>query len=1163
MSSIDVEYGAIRPSKHICDVEEGRNEEENVDEEEHVDEEENVDEEAEAVEPNPMIEEEEEHEEGYEDVMARKGKIRRMVDPMLPSQAEIDMHMLTHLPYRNWCEHCVRGRGKQMDHKKAEERRDTIEFHLDFCFPGGEEDEQTLTILVMRERSTRMTMASAVPSKSTGSFIAKRGVAFMKEVGCEFGTVILKSDQEPAMKAIIQEMCRHRAAGGGTQMTRSVVESSPVGSSASNGVVERAIQSVEAQMRVMRSALESRCGVKIPAASSLWAWMAEYAAVMLNRMEVGRDGKTAYERTKGKPAKHYGFEFGERVLWRRKPVAGALGKLSCLWDNGIFLGVKSMTGEFIVGDQKGVWKTRSMHRKPVEQRWDAAAIAEVSGVPWRISEDDKEVDGERLPTVTRVMQDEDVRRVKETMGEEEVPRSFAITKEDLAKHGYTDGCAGCKAVLRGVARQGHTPACRRRMEGAMAGEEKVKSAVEKEKRFIERAMKMEEQRRQDEDEEGKVGKRRKVEAHQESRQAVAEGRNTVQYGGATSSDGTADVRGQKRRQIKEDAEAEKKGRTEVKTGEKREHGEDSGEGGEDNRERKRFAVGTVRTLKEIYEACPTPHEDEMEKTDLEDWDDYENKTDSVTGKMLSSKLVEAARREEIEFIEAIPVYDMVDESEAWERTGKGPVSGKWVDVNKGKDRSPEIRSRWVARDFKPRGERDREDLFADMPPLEAKRMLFRMAKVDEWKDGRKRNLKALIIDVRKAHLNAVCDEEVYVQVPPESELAQPGKCGRLRRWLYGMRPAAQGWQNEYSKKLVGEGFVIGRASKVVFYHESWGVRGVVHGDDFTFVGEKAELIKVKQLMQKWYDVKVRGLMGEDPGDDHEMTLLNRELTWGRDRVTYEADPRHVEKILEALGIEEGSNTVVSPIIREPKDDMDDGDGDNDLDPDESTLFRSVGARCNYLAQDRHDIAYAVKCICQDMSAPKVRSMRKLKRLARYLLGVPKLTIRFEQIEEAKFIDVYTDSDWAGDRTTRKSTSGGILCVGGGVLKSWSKSQSVIAKSSGEAEFCALNRGLVEALGLRSIAKDMGYDFNIRVHVDSSAAKAMVSRTGLGKTRHIQVENVWSQDVMRERFVSVKKIAGVINHADICTKPMSIAEIRRLAKIVNVDVISEKELPTNN
>ena len=149
------------------------------------------------------------------------------------------------------------------------------------------------------------------------------------------------------------------------------------------------------------------------------------------------------------------------------------------------------------------------------------------------------------------------------------------------------------------------------------------------------------------------------------------------------------------------------------------------------------------------------------------------------------------------------------------------------------------------------------------------------------------------------------------------------------------------------------------------------------------------------------------------------------------------------------------------------------------------------------------------------------------------------------------IDVYTDSDWAGCKRTRKSTSGGMCCIGGGLIKSWSKTQSTIAKSSGEAEFYAASKGLVEGLGLRSIAADLGWTLRINLHVDSSAAKAMMSRTGLGKTRHIEVDFLWAQSIIRAGKARIYKIAGEFNPADILTKPKSRAEILRLGRSVNL------------
>ena len=178
-----------------------------------------------------------------------------------------------------------------------------------------------MLVLVVREVQSKMTMSSAVPSKSTGTFIAKRVVAFLREIGCEQCDLVAKSNQEPAITSIVSEVGRIRAASGGG---RYIVESSPVGSSGSNGVVEGAIRSVEQQVRVMKDALENKAKVKLTPRHPLMAWITEYAGRLLNRFEVGHDGTTAYERCKGKQAKTLGIEFGESILWKRRPVGGPL-----------------------------------------------------------------------------------------------------------------------------------------------------------------------------------------------------------------------------------------------------------------------------------------------------------------------------------------------------------------------------------------------------------------------------------------------------------------------------------------------------------------------------------------------------------------------------------------------------------------------------------------------------------------------------------------------------------------------------------------------------------------------------------------------------------------------------------------------------------------------
>ena len=128
---------------------------------------------------------------------------------------------------------------------------------------------------------------------------------------------------------------------------------------------------------------------------------------------------------------------------------------------------------------------------------------------------------------------------------------------------------------------------------------------------------------------------------------------------------------------------------------------------------------------------------------------------------LPGKLVEAARREEVGFMENKGVWSMRPIKECWDKTGKAPITVKWVDVNKGDEKNIIVRSRLCARDFKG-NDKDRDDLFAASPPLEANRMLLSRAATG----GGKRGPRCLLfIDVKKAHTTPRCEEDVYISLP--------------------------------------------------------------------------------------------------------------------------------------------------------------------------------------------------------------------------------------------------------------------------------------------------------------------------------------------------------------------------------------------------------------
>ena len=151
--------------------------------------------------------------------------------------------------------------------------------------------------------------------------------------------------------------------------------------------------------------------------------------------------------------------------------------------------------------------------------------------------------------------------------------------------------------------------------------------------------------------------------------------------------------------------------------------------------------------------------------------------------------------------------------------------------------------------------------------------------------------------------------------------------------------------------------------------------------------------------------------------------------------------------------------------------------------------------------------------------------------------------------------VYADTDFAGCTATRRSTSGGCALWAGMLVKHWSTTQKAITLSSGEAELGGVVKAASEALGLQSVALDLGICVGIAVCTDSSAAVGICRRAGIGRVRHLAVGQLWVQELVREGAIELYKVMGEQNPADLLTKPLARAtldshlarlQLRRLA-----------------
>ena len=108
-----------------------------------------------------------------------------------------------------------------------------------------------------------------------------------------------------------------------------------------------------------------------------------------------------------------------------------------------------------------------------------------------------------------------------------------------------------------------------------------------------------------------------------------------------------------------------------------------------------------------------------------------------------------------------------------------------------------------------------------------------------------------------------------------------------------------------------------------------------------------------------------------------------------------------------------------------------------LSSEDATTFRALSARANFLAQDRTDIGYSTKELCREFSVPNRNSQMRLKRVVRYLAGEPRLVYKYNWgsgvTTEDRF-DIYVDTDFAGCKESRRSTSGGIVTLNGSNVK---------------------------------------------------------------------------------------------------------------------------------
>ena len=330
----------------------------------------------------------------------------------------------------------------------------------------------------------------------------------------------------------------------------------------------------------------------------------------------------------------------------------------------------------------------------------------------------------------------------------------------------------------------------------------------------------------------------------------------------------------------------------------------------------------------------------------------------------------------------------------------------------------------------------------------------------------------------------------------------------------------------------------------------------------TIVKHSTEISNANRKLQESFLIKRVGQLGPDKDDMRDIRVLNRCITWDTDGLRYQADPRHAEILARDMDIPKTRRAPTTPgakvsasgaatVVKEEEEE------DELLGVEDASRYRSWAARANYLAQDRPDLGYPAKELCRWFTAPRQSHHRALVRLVRYLEEWRWLAYKFEWQDEEHDLTCWIDTDFAGCKTTRRSTAGGMILLGRHLLKHWSSTQKTISLSSGEAEFGGIVRGASEALGMQSLAAELGLQTTVALKADAAAAIGICRRAGIGRIRHLAVCQLWVQDKLREGAFRLLKTPGTENCADILTKHVPTEILRKHMSVLPLEWLQQR------
>jgi transposase InsO family protein len=486
-------------------------------------------------------------------------------------------------------------------------------------------------------------------------------------------------------------------------------------------------------------------------------------------------------------------------------------------------------------------------------------------------------------------------------------------------------------------------------------------------------------------------------------------------------------------------------------------------------------------------------------------------------------------------------YRSLMENDTWDLVplpkGRKLVRCKWVYRTKyASDGSIERhKARLVAKGFSQVEGIDYNETFAPVAKMNSIRLVLALAASHKWEVHQ--------MDVKSAFLHGDLKEEIYMEQPPGYVQNDSSLVCRLKKSLYGLKQAPRAWYAKMDSFLIATGFSRCHSDPNVYTKKVGNhlIILVLYVDDLILTGSDSKLLNhVKTSLKKKFEMTDLGFLHYFLG--LQVLQTNEGIFLSQSKYACDLLRRfHMDDCKPApspfhSGVKL-SATCTSPEV-------------------DATLYRQLVGSLLYLTHTRPDLSFAVGLVARYMQTPHESHWKAAKRILRYVRGTVQFGIHYSSGGTPLLVG-FTDSDWAGDPDDRKSTAGYVFSLGSGPVTWACKKQQAIALSSAEAEYRAAVNASQEALWLRQILSEFGFQHQhpTRLWCDNqSSIKLAKDPVQHQRSKHIELHMHFIRNLIHDQVIEVLFCPTEDQVADIFTKSLTEAKFSKLRSMLGVQEV---------